>query len=179
MTRVERKRIFPIVKVASFQKPQTQPPSSPPLFFQKKNEKEVIRDELGLAFTSNSPITTRTTDRKNNFVELATLAYGEAPYSEVEIASKHVLDVISKNEAGFTPITSRYPTFPTILTYALCGRFGYRVQQITVTNSSALDLTEEDARLIGRTIITIARKRKTGAVAIDAWRVQYKQLQVR
>ena len=125
---------------------------------------------------SKEDITTATP--KSNWIDLANLAYGDTPYKEVEISSKHILDVISKNEAVFTPIISRCPTFPTILTHALVGRFGYRVQQITVTNSSSRDLTEEDARLIGRAIITISRKRKTGAVAIDAWRVQYKPLQV-
>jgi len=109
--------------------------------------------------------------------KLAELAYGEAPYKDIEIAHKHVLDVISKNEADFVPFLSRWPTFPTMLYNALCGRVGYRVQQTSVTNSSALELTEEDARLIGCAIITLARKRKTGAVAIDAWRVQYKPLQ--
>ena len=69
--------------------------------------------------------------------KLANLAYGEAPYKEVEIALKHVLDVISENEAEFAPMLSRWPTFPTMLANTLCGRFGYRVQQ-TVTNSSAL-----------------------------------------
>ena len=83
-------------------------------------------------------------------IDLADLAYGGAPYKEVEIAHKHVLDVISKNEAGFQPVLTRWPTFPTMLTNALTSRFGYRVQQITVSNSSAGDLTEEDSRLIAR-----------------------------
>ena len=111
-------------------------------------------------------------------IKLAELAYGDAPYKEVEIASKHIFDVISKNEVDFAPFLSRWPTFPTMLANALCGRFGYRVQQITVLNSSACDLTEEDSRLIGRAIVTLARNRKTEKVAIDAWRVQYTPLQV-
>ena len=36
-----------------------------------------------------------------NMIELADLAYGDAPYKEVEIAHKHILDVMSKNKAGF------------------------------------------------------------------------------
>ena len=110
--------------------------------------------------------------------DLAELAYGDAPYKDVETAHKHVADIISSNEAGFEPMLSCWPTFPTMLTNALVGRYGYLVQQITVSNSSAADLTEEDARLIGRAIITLARKRKTGAVSIDAWRLQYTPLQV-
>ena len=106
-----------------------------------------------------------------SMIDLADLAYGGAPYKDIESAHKHVVDIISKNKAGFQPITSRWPTFPTVLTNALTGRFGYLVQQLTVSNSSCRDLTEEDARLIGRAIITLARKRKTGAVVIDAWRV--------
>jgi len=113
-----------------------------------------------------------------SMIDLADLAYGGAPYKEVEIAHKHVLDVISKNEADFQPVLTRWPTFPSMLSNAICGRCGYLVQQITMTNSSAADLTEEDARLIGRAIITFARKRKTGVVAIDAWRVHYTPLQI-
>ena len=44
---------------------------------------------------------------KLSMVELANLAYGDAPYKEVEIAQKHVLDVMSKNEADFSPFLSR------------------------------------------------------------------------
>jgi len=113
------------------------------------------------------------TKRRKSKVELAELTDGDAPFKDIESAHKHVLDVISKNEGDFAPFLSLCPTFPTILTNALCGRFGYRVQQISISNSSAGELTEEDAQLIGRAIITLARKRKTGAVAIDAWRVQY------
>jgi len=39
--------------------------------------------------------------------QLANLAYGDASYKEVEIAHKQVLDVISKNEAGFQPVLTR------------------------------------------------------------------------
>jgi len=55
----------------------------------------------------------RTPDEgSTNMIELADLAYGDAPYKEVEIAHKHVLDVISQNEAGFQPVLTRWPTFP-------------------------------------------------------------------
>jgi len=52
-------------------------------------------------------------------IELADLAYGDAPCKDIEIAHKHVLDVISKNKAGFHPITSRWLIFPTMLANAL------------------------------------------------------------
>jgi len=59
-------------------------------------------------------------------VELADLAYGDAPYKDIEIASKHIHDVISKYKAGFEPMLSRWPTFPTMLTNAIVGCYGYR-----------------------------------------------------
>ena len=85
---------------------------------------------------------------KQPMIKFANIAYGDAPYKDIESAHRHVVDIISSNKAGYQPIIDLWPSFPTMLTNALTGRFGYRVQQITVSSSSAADLTEEDTRLI-------------------------------
>jgi len=67
------------------------------------------------------------TQSKLTMIELADLAYGDAPYKEVEIALQHVRAVISSNEADFASVLDRWPTFLTMLSNALTGRFGYCV----------------------------------------------------
>ena len=95
---------------------------------------------------------------------------------DLEIAA-HVRRVFSEEVSLVSPLVSRCPGFATILGFILEDKFGYRVRAVDKTVRME-EWGEEDCRRVGCSLSTFIRKRKTGAVAIDSWRLNYTQLDV-
>jgi len=69
------------------------------------------------------------------------------------------------------------PRFREILSHILEDKFGWRVQKVDWTSEMS-DWGLEECRRVGCSFANFLRKRKTGEVAIDAWRLHYAQLDV-
>ena len=95
---------------------------------------------------------------------------------DLEIAA-HVRRVFEEEVSLVSPLVSRCPGFATILGFILEDKFGYRVRAVDKT-ARMEEWGEEDCRRVGCSLSTFIRKRKTGAVAIDSWRLNYTQLDV-
>lgn len=122
--------------------------------------------------SANTP-SQRTGNTVANLRNLGTVISSNSRYhSDYNAVEDHINSVITANPSQFAPILSRCPLFPTVLSHSTLHRFGYRVQQLP-DNSNLLTLTLEDARLLGRSMQTLIRMRKTGETAVDAWRRNY------
>ena len=75
------------------------------------------------------------------------------------------------------PMVERCPTFAIVLSHILLNKMGFRAQEVDFT-SEMVDWEEEERRRVGRSFAFFLQKRKTGAVAVDAWRRQYQQLEI-
>ena len=71
----------------------------------------------------------------------------------------------------------RCPNFTMILAHILRNKMGFRAREVDWT-SEMVDWGEEESRRVGLSFALFLRKRKTVAVAVDAWKKQYKQLEV-
>ena len=106
--------------------------------------------------------------------ELGAEIYGSGYFNDSSSALVHVDEVIKKNESEFELMVTICPNLRILLSNAIVSRFGFRVKRLTVSGRETRDLDERDAVIIGRSLITLVRKRKTGAAAVDSWRVNYK-----
>ena len=88
----------------------------------------------------------------------------------------HVQRVFEEEKGLLSPLVERCPGFVTILSFILENKF-HRVREVD-KKLSLTDWGDEECRLVGCSLSTFIRKRKTGAVAIDAWRLNYTQLDV-
>jgi len=75
------------------------------------------------------------------------------------------------------PLMDRCPTFAKILAHILLNKMGFRAREVDWT-SEMVDWGEEESRRVGRSFANFLRQRKTGEVAVDAWRKQYQQLEI-
>jgi len=86
-------------------------------------------------------------------------------------------EIFGENEELFAPLLVRCPRFAVILNFILENKVGFRVKDVDWT-SKMTEWGEEECKIVGRSLATLIRKRKTGQTAVDAWRLHYMQLKV-
>ena len=87
----------------------------------------------------------------------------------------HVRQTFNENEDLVAPLTELCPRFREIISYILEDRFGFRVSRVDYR----LDMKnwgDLECMRVGSSFATLLRNRKTGEVALDAWRLHYVQL---
>jgi len=90
-------------------------------------------------------------------------------FEENEIS---VSKAFSENVKLLRPLLARCPVFARILAHILLNKLAFRAQEIDWT-SEMVDWGEEESRRVGHSFANFLRQRKTGEVAVDAWRKQY------
>ena len=118
---------------------------------------------------------TKTTKTKEAWAAVAEKIYAKRKAYVENVA--HVQGIFEEEEELLSPLVERCPGFVTILGFILENKFGFRVRQVG-KNLTLTDWGDEECRRVGCSLSTFIRKRKTGAVAIDAWRLNYTQLDV-
>ena len=73
-------------------------------------------------------------------------------------------------------LVEKCPPIKMILAHMLENRFGWTAQEVS-WKSVMGEWDEEDCRRVGQSLAYFARKRKTGKVAVDAWKKNYAQLE--
>ena len=127
-----------------------------------------------MATTSSETKMTKTTKTKIAWEVVAEKIYENRVDGRIENAA-HI--VFEEEKELLSPLVERCPGFVTILSFILEDKFGYRVRHVEMTVKMT-DWGDEECRRVGCSLATFIRKRKTGAVAIDAWRLNYTQLDV-
>jgi len=89
----------------------------------------------------------------------------------------HVKRIFAEKEEIVRELIDRCPKFREMLSHILEDKFGWRVQKVDWT-SEMTDWGLDECRRVGCSLATFLRKRKTGEVALDAWRLHYPQLDV-
>ena len=91
---------------------------------------------------------------------------------------QHIMRVFNedRNKELLQPLLTAFPNVEILLAHALEDRFGFRVRDVSYT-SKINSWSEVECRKVGEALSTFIRKRKTGDVAIDAWRLHYVQLE--
>jgi len=114
------------------------------------------------------------TTRRKASATLANLAIWPAKrITNLTEAEEYVSKLIAELPLVFAPILEQWPTFPSALANTLVSRYGHRVAAVdTLLQQMGVD----ESSKVGRALVTLVRKRKTGLVAIDAWKKQYPQL---
>ena len=116
-----------------------------------------------------------TTKTKIAWESVAEKIYEERAADHIENVA-HVNSIFEEETELLSPLVERCPGFVTILSFILENRF-HRVREVD-KKLSLTDWGDEECRRVGCSLSTFIRKRKTGAVAIDAWRLNYTQLDV-
>ena len=119
--------------------------------------------------------TTFSTKTKIAWEAVAEKIYEDRVADHIENVA-HVHSIFEEEKELFSSIVERCPGFVTILSFILENKF-HRVREVD-KKLSLTDWGDEECRLVGCSLSTFIRKRKTGAVAIDAWRLNYAQLDV-
>ena len=88
----------------------------------------------------------------------------------------HVHSIFEEEKELLSPLVERCPGFVTILSFILENKF-HRVREVD-KKLNLTDWGDEECQRVGCSLSTFIRKRKTGAVAIDSWRLNYTQLDV-
>ena len=117
-----------------------------------------------------------TTKTKIAWESVAEKIYEERAADHIENVA-HVHSIFEEEKELFSSLVERCPGFVTILSFILENRF-HRVVREVDKELNLTDWGDEECRRVGCSLSTFIRKRKTGAVAIDAWRLNYIQLDV-
>ena len=117
-----------------------------------------------------------TTKTKIAWESVAEKIYEERAADHIENVA-HVNSIFEEEKELFSSLVERCPGFVTILSFILENRF-HRVVREVDKELNLTDWGDEECRRVGCSLSTFIRKRKTGAVAIDAWRLNYIQLDV-
>jgi len=83
--------------------------------------------------------------------------------------------MFEQNEDMFEHALELCPNLSFILCYALEDRFGWNVGTVVWTKKLN-EYSRSDCKKVGRALSTFVRLRKTGNVAVDAWRLHYPML---
>ena len=89
----------------------------------------------------------------------------------------HVKRIFDEREELVRELMELCPSFGMILAFILEHRFGYRVRKV----DDRLEIAhwgQEECKRVGCSLATFLRKRKTGDVAVAAWRLHYPALNV-
>ena len=89
---------------------------------------------------------------------------------------KHVRRIFAEDEELLKQLLERCPSFPLILAHILLNKMGFRAQEVSWT-SEMTDWEENACKRVGLSLALFLRKRKTGEVALGAWRSNYPQLE--
>ena len=89
----------------------------------------------------------------------------------------HITRIFESHGDLVAPLIERCPNFKIILSFILEDRMGFRVKKVDWT-MSLKDWGLEECKRVGCALATFLRKRKTGEVAVDAWRSHYAQLTI-
>jgi len=101
--------------------------------------------------------------------------YGKRTDGHIENVA-HVHSIFEEEKELLSPLVERCPGFVTILSFILENKF-HRVREVD-KKLNLTDWGDEECQHVGCSLSTFIRKRKTGAVAIDSWRLNYTQLDV-
>ena len=85
--------------------------------------------------------------------------------------------IFGENVEQLKPLIERCPVFARIFAHILLNKMGFRAQDVD-WKSEMVDWREEESKRVGQSFALFLRKRKTGEVAVDAWRKQYSQLEI-
>jgi len=88
-----------------------------------------------------------------------------------------VRHIFEENEVMFSPLVEQCPGLDVVLSFILANKFSFRVKNID-RKSKMTEWGEEECKRVGCSLATFLRKRKTGEVALDAWRLHFTQLDV-
>ena len=113
-------------------------------------------------------------DEKKKFADIAEELYAKRS-NDVQKNHIEVQEVFKKHDAVLAPLLVLCPSLGIIIAHMLVLRFGFTVKDIDFT-SKMTEWGDEDCRRVGASISTIMRFVQTGQTAIDAWRLQYPQL---
>ena len=113
---------------------------------------------------------------KEAWTKLAEEIY-EARSKDHEENLSTVRGIFTENGEEILPLNQRCPNFVMILAHILLNKLAFRAQEIDWTSEMG-DWGEEESRRVGQSFANFLRKRKTGEVAVDAWRKQYSQLEI-
>jgi len=116
------------------------------------------------------------TKTKEAWEAVAERIYENGKADHIENAA-HLHSIFEEEKELFSSLVGRCPGFVTILSFILENKFGFRVREVD-NKLNLTDWGDEECRRVGCSLSTFIRKRKTGAVAIDAWRLNYTQLDV-
>ena len=153
-----------------------------PLAQKKENEVALTRHEKKKKKDSANSVSGRKSSREERKMPkelwrgLAAEVYGVRSNS-YKSNFIHIKRIFSEEEELVRELMEQCPRFREILSHILEDKFGWRVQKVDWT-SEMTDWGLEECRRVGCSLATLLRKRKTGVVALDAWRVQYSQLDV-
>jgi len=114
-------------------------------------------------------------ERKDAWEAVAEKIYEKRKADHVENVAL-VNSIFEEEKELLSPLVERCPGFVTILSFILENKF-HRVREVD-KKLNLTDWGDEECRRVGCSLSTFIRKRKTGAVAIDAWRLNYTQLDV-
>jgi len=141
-----------------------------------------LREIVGLVTSSRGelvPLVSNETSRTKRQTE-AWKSVAEAVYDTRSKNFKrictHVRRIRKENEELMKPLLERCPAFELILAHILMNKLGFRAQEVSWT-SETTDWGEEACKRVGRSLALFLRKRKTGEVALGAWRGHYPQLE--
>ena len=83
--------------------------------------------------------------------------------------------IVTKHEVQFAPLLERCPGLIIILAHMLVLRFGFFANEVSwITDMK--DWTETDFKHVGNSMAYFLRMVQTGEDAVDAWRMNYPQL---
>ena len=85
--------------------------------------------------------------------------------------------VFEEEKELLSPLVEKCPGFVTILGFILENKFHFRVRHVNKT-AKMTDWGDEQCRRVGCSLSIFIRKSKTGAAAVEAWRLNYTQLDV-
>ena len=114
-------------------------------------------------------------ERKDAWEAVAERIYEKRKAGHVENVAL-VNSIFEEEKELLSPLVERCPGFVTILSFILENKF-HRVREVD-KKLNLTDWGDEECQRVGCSLSTFIRKRKTGAVAIDSWRLNYTQLDV-
>ena len=108
-------------------------------------------------------------------------ALAEKLYAQRCRTSTKNLEVVDKfiddDAEFFNPVMKLCPVFNILMSYVMVNSFGVYVKSVPRT-LELVEWGEAEAERSGSSLATFIRKRKTGDVALDAWRLNYAQLKM-
>ena len=134
---------------------------------QERHDKVVAK----MAEERSSPDTKAT---QQKFADIAEEVYS---FRSNDVANNqfYIKEVFKKHNAVFAPVLELFPKFDLMLAHMLVLRLGWQVNKV---ESKISELSVEDCRQVGRSMATFMREFQQGETAIEAWRLNYQQINI-